>query len=95
MKFLSTEDKEALSLLTESPEALKALYRLCDACIHLKDQDVLKFDLSLPADTNSQIQKLALTKARSEGARSVVSDIRRSLESLKAVSLTAVSSKTE
>lgn len=80
---MNVEDKEALVLLSESPETLKALYRLCEACVQLKEKDVLKFDLSLPADTNSQIQKLALTKARSEGARSVVSDIRRSLESLK------------
>ncbi len=95
MKFLAVEDKEALTLLTESPETLKALFRLCEACVQLKDMDVVKFDLSLSSDTNSQIQKLALTKARSEGARSVVSDIRRALESLKAVSLTVANSKTE
>lgn len=77
MKFLSLDERELLVALVQNPDLMKALFKLSDKCASGREDNVLKFNL-----TPDNFNELAITKARAEGARFLVSDLRQALITL-------------
>lgn len=79
-KNLSQDGRDQILELMDMPGWQLILEQL-EACVEVRERDVLSLDLS-----NSNSNELVIRKARAEGARQAVADFQRRLKTLRSPS---------